>query len=275
MPLQTGTKVALVYTGFLLLAGIVAAGAFTLVSNAHKKEILALQNEIAARDVTIETQKGVYQKLAIQSNDLRQLLNQKDVQLSLLKEQLDKEGATLLTANTLIVQLKKKLESSGHVVVDPTDPKYPDVLHMSFSSLEDFSPFVVTGSAMADCSLDRPKIDLLSLKMAQARPLKLSVVVSQDKDGKWKTSTTSSEENFQIDIGLSAVNPFMLEPKWYEKIGLHADVGVGSGVLVGVGASYKIGKFTIGPSVWGTVNWDLAPKGYLGATMGWNPFQKD
>lgn len=271
-------KLVVGFAGVLLLIALGLAGTFTLITDSYKKQITALQNDVALRDKTIELQAGVYQKLSIQSHGLQDMLNQQDVQLAALQEQLAKNGADLLTATTLIVKLKKELQSHGNVVVAPTDPTYPDIIHATIDSKEDFAPFRVTGDIVADCSMreDVTAVPVRALlRMSQTRPLRLSVIVSQDKDGTWKTSTTSSEDNFQIDIGLAAVNPYMLESKWYEKIGLHADVGVGTGILVGLGASYKIGKFTVGPTVWGAMNWDLAPKGYLGATLGWNPFQRD
>lgn len=267
-------KANLIVAGVLLVAILGVAIAFTASNAAHRKEVTALQNEIAKRDQTIETQKGVYDRLAIQSKDLRTLLDQKDVQLKALQQQLKEQGATLLTATSLIVQLRKQLNSTTTVVVEPSDPRYPDIVRAAIDSKDDFSPFKVTGELVADCSME-PTLPTVQLHLSQMRPLKLNVVVSQDKTGTWRTSTTSSEDNFQIDIGLSAVNPYMLEAKWYEKIGFHADVGIGSGVLVGLGASYKIGKFTVGPTVWGSMGLDLQPKGFVGATMGWNPFQRN
>lgn len=268
-------KSTLIFAGVVLLMAVVGAIGFTVSSNIAQGKIVALQNEVAKRDTTIEVQKGVYQKLTLQNKDLRELLDKDDVQLKLLQEQLAKSGANLLAANTLIVKLKTDLKSSGNVVVMEPDPKYPDIVRLGLDSKDDFAPFRVTGEVVTDCSMEQNNVPSASLKLSQTRPLKLSVVVSQDKDGTWKTSTTSSEENFQIDIGLSAVNPYMLEPKWYEKIGLQAEIAAGSGILVGVGATYKIGKFQVGPKVWGAMNWDLTPRGYAGVTLGWNPFERN
>jgi hypothetical protein len=265
-------QVVLIAAGCMLLIAIGAAGAFTLASSSHRKEIVALQNEVAKRDQTIETQKGLFERLTLQSHDLSILLDEKDGQLKVLQKQLADSGSQLLTANTLIVKLKKRLEAQSHGTVDPVDPNRPEIVAGSVDTGTAFSPFKVTAEVSTNCKTR--SFDAM-LHLDQIRPLRLSVIVSQDKSGTWKTSTTSSEDAFQIDIALSGVNPYMLESKWYEKIGLHADLGVGSGVLLGFGASYKIGKFTVGPTVWGTMNWDLAPKGYIGATMGWNPFQRD
>lgn len=274
MQIQVNLKTVLITAGVILAAMVALVAFWTISKNSYEARIVKLQNDVAARDTTIETAKDVYQKLALQTSDLSKLLDSKDDEVKRLKDQLDKTGAQLLTANTLVVQLKKTLESNAHVVLDPTDPKYPDIIHAQLDSKSDFDPFRVTADVVVDCGLEQKQAPTASFKLAQTKPLKLSVVVSQDKDGAWRSTTSSSESNFQVDIGLSAVNPYMLEPHWYEKIGLGVDLGVGTnpGLLGAVGASYQIGKFEVGPKVWVVVDHGVSP--YFGAQLLWHPFQK-
>ena len=255
----------------VLLVALVIFGAVR--KSQYESQVIQLQNAVAARDQTIETQKGVYQKLAIQSDNLKGLLDQKDEQLKLLEKQLKKSGDDLLTANTLIVKLKKDLASAGNGTTIPVDPVKPGFVGVGFDTKQDLSPFRVTGSTLADC--DRKEPSTFNVKLSQEKPLRLSVIVSQSNDGTWKTSTTSSEENFQVDIALAAVNPFMLEPHWYEKIGMSVDMGVGTGpgFLAGAGLSYGFGKFEVGPRAWVVID-KAGVNPFFGAQLLWHPFQR-
>lgn len=265
-------KTVFITAGVVLLLFLTLAGAFTMVKSSYDKRIVELQNAVASRDQTIETQKGVYQKLAIQSKDLQDLLGTKDEQLKLLQAQLKKSGDDLLTATTLVVKLKKDLDSAGHVVVQPVDPTKPETVVSKFDSGTDFDPFRVKGVVSTDCA--QRQMDM-QMTLTQERALRLSVVVSQGPDKTWKTSTTSSEQNFQVDIALAAVNPYMLEPKWYEKIGMSTDIGVGTGpgFLAGIGLHYEIGKFEVGPKAWVVID-RAGVNPYFGANLLWHPFQR-
>lgn len=255
---------------FALLLGL--AIVWTLDKRAHDAQIVQLQNEVASRDKTVETQKGVYQKLTIQSDDLSKLLDTKDEQLKGLRNQLDKTGAQLLTANTLVFQLKNDLKAKGNtaVVVSPSGPGKAQTFEIKSSA--DLGPFnVVCDTTGAEPVSSDAKTDVL---LSQKRPLRLSVVVAQDKDGTWRTTTTSSESDFQVDIGLASVNPYLLEPKWYEKIGMGIDLGVSTnpGFLAGIGIYYGIGNFEFGPRAWFVFDRGASP--FLGAQLLWHPFKR-
>lgn len=274
MQIELSLKGVLISAGVFLAVLVALVLYFTGVRSSYEGKIVDLQNQVASRDKTIEVKEGVYQKLTIQTRDLELALGGQASELAALRDTLKREDAQLLTANTLVVKLRKDLESNGHVVVQPPNPEYPGMVVAKLDSKNDFDPFQVTGNVAVDCSLEQAKPPTAALKLSQTRSLNLSVVVSQDKDGTWRSSTTSSEKNFQVDIALAAVNPFMLEPKWYEKIGLDLEVGIGTnpGLLGGVGATYAIGKFEVGPKVWVVIDHGVSP--YFGAQLAWHPFQK-
>lgn len=272
MQINVTLKSALISAGVLLAIMVALAAVFTLNRRAYESKIVDLQNQVASRDKTIEVKDGVFQKLTIQSEDLEKLLGDKDTQLNLLKVQLDKQGSQLLTANTLVVQLKQALsaQATTTVVVNPVEPGKAQTFEIKSSA--DLGPFNV----ICDTKGEEPvsataKTNIL---FSQKRPLKLSVVVSQDKDGTWRSSTTSSEQDFNVDIGLSGVNPYLLAPKWYEKIGFNAEVGIGTdpGLLAGIGVSYEIGHFELGPKAWVVLDKGVSP--FFGASMTWHPFAK-
>lgn len=257
----------------IIVALVVAAIFVAARKSAYERQIVDLQNAVAERDKTIEVQKNVYQKLSVQNDDLSTLLSRSDEQLRLLRDQLKKTGDELLAANTLIVKLRKDLQSNANANQEIPDPQKPGIIRINFDSKEDFSPFKVVGSATGDCALkEKPSV---TMKLSQLRPLRLNVVVSQGDDGTWRTSTTSSEDNFQIDIALAGVNPRMLDEKWYEKIGIDLDLGVGTGpgFLAGTGVTYGFGKFEVGPKVWVTLDsGKLSP--FFGAQLLWHPFKR-
>lgn len=260
-------KLSLIFAGILLLIGVGAAVIYTVLDNSHKQEIISLKNEIAKRDVTIEVQKDVYTKLSMSNNDLKTALDQTDKENQALLNELHDRKAEILTAQTLIVKWKKAYEAevAGHQT-EVTTPE--GIVRKQVDFKKDFGYLVVEGNTLTD----PPEAHV---KVTQGRPLKFSVVMTQDKDQSWRGYATSSDENMAVDLAVSAVNPYLLAPKWYEKVGVSADLAAGSGFLVGVGVSYKIGKITIGPHGWGVLNWNLQPAGYVGVSVGITPFERN
>ncbi len=264
-------KIALIIAGGALLLALVFAGFMTLRDRQRLAQITELQNQVALRDKTIETQQGVYQKLSLQAKDLNQLLNEKDVELTALKGQLKKQGSELLTANTIVVRLRKDLHDARNVAVVIPDPLKPGVKSVDIDTEEKLDPFQVTGKVQIDCDTNQANY---KLGLGQRSPIKFSVIVSQDKDGAWRSSATSSTSVFGVDISLAAVNPYLLEEKWYEKISLGLELGVGTnpGLLAGVGTDFEIGRFDVGPRVWMVIDRGVSP--YFGASLSWHPFKK-
>ena len=270
--MQSTTKVALIGALAVLILSVCFVSYLTIRERAHNAKIVELKNEIALRDKTIEVQQGVYQKLTIQARDLSKLLDDKDVELTALRKQLKKQGAELLTANTIIASLKKDLESAGHVK-PPESTEVATVRKVEFDSGTDFDPFVVSGHTTVNC--ENPAERNAKLLLQQRTPLKFSVIVSQEKDGTWRTSTSSSSDKFNVDIALAAVNPYLLDEKWYEKISFAAEVGVdtGFGLFAGGGVDVEIGKFDVGPRIGAIVGRDGATA-FFGASLAWHPFKK-
>lgn len=265
-------KVALVIAGVTLLLALAFAGFMTYRDSQHSARIVELQNQVAARDNTIEVQEGVYQKLTLQTDDLTKLLDNKDAELMTLRNQLKKQNSELLSVNTIVVKLRKDLQDIKNVVVVVTDPAKPGVKRVDIDTEDRLDPFQVTGNATVDCDTNQANY---RINLGQRSPIKFSVVVSQDKDGTWRSSATSSTKTFEVDIGLAAVNPYLLEEKWYEKLSLALELGVGTrpGLLAGAGVDVEIGKFDIGPRVWAVVDTQGASP-YFGVSFAWHPFKK-
>jgi len=261
-------KITLLVFVALLLSAVIIVG---VVKKVNDDKVIELQNQIASKDTTIETQKGLYEKLSLQSDDLKDLLDKSDAQNKTLIKALEANREELLTANSLVIKWKHAYEAevAGHQTeIPPVNPGGVARKKVEFD--KDFGYLVVHGYTLTD----PPQA---YINVSQGRPLKLTIAVSQDKNGVWRSRTTSSEENMQVEIALASVNPFMLESRWYENIGVGADLaggqaGTGFGILAGVGASYKIGKFEVGPHVWIGIS-DRIDK-YLGVQFIWHPFAR-
>jgi hypothetical protein len=271
-PLNSPIKVALVIAGGALLLALAFAGFMTYRDHQRSAQIVELQNQVALRDKTIEVKEGVYQKLAVQTKDLSRFLDEKDAELNALRGQLKMQGSELLTANTIVVQLRKDLKDAKSTTVVIADPAKPGVKRVNIDTEERFDPFQVTGNATINCDSNQGQYEV---NLTQRSPIKFSVIVSQDKDGTWRSSATSSTKAFGVDIALAGVNPYLLEEKWYEKLSVAAELGVSTspGLLAGAGVNLEIGKFDVGPRVWATLDGRGAVP-YFGASFAWHPFKK-
>jgi hypothetical protein len=236
----------------------------------YNKTIAKLQNDVASKDKTIEVSKGVYEKLALESENLKALLDRTNSEVDSLVKELDKRDEDLLTANNLVVYWKQKYDAKGpgtQTVIPgtPTQPGQPAVDRIKVAFAKDFGYLGVEGY-----TLTSPPEYWVSI--ANRRPLKLTLVVGRLKDGSWKADVTSSEDNVGVDISIAAVDTSLFAPPWYSKIGVGVDLGVGAqGFLGGVGASYAFGKFEVGPKVW----IDIGGSGvgvFYGAAISWHPF---
>jgi hypothetical protein len=251
------------YVAVGLFVAIVVLLAFGKIKGcAYENELRVLRNTVADKDRTVEEQAGVYRRLAAEQEQLQSLLSDKDTQLLALKDDLKKSGETLLTANSIALQWKKAYAGLANATQRPDDAGR---IQVDFS--KNFGYISVDGWTKTNPAE-------AFVKVQQERPLRVTLVVGQNSDGLWESHATSSEENVSLDIRLAAVNPRMLADKWYEKIGVNVDLGIGGvGFLGGVGVSYGFGNFELGPKVWLTAGSDV---GILyGAGLTWHPWSKN
>lgn len=256
-------KVGSVALAALLLLAVVYGAS---VKYKHEKQIETMANAIAERNKTIETQKGIYDRLAIQNRDLEKLLIGQGENITNLKKELDSKKSEILTVNQLVIKWKKAyddlLTATQHP--DPIDPTR-EVVEFGPKTL---GPVVVKGHTKTNPPEARVSIE-------QARPLALTLVVSQDKDKLWHSTVTTDEDDFSVEIKNTSVNPWMLEPKWYEGIAISTLVAVGKGTnvtgLVGVGVTVPIMQFNVGPVVFAHVGSEVDVG--VGLSFAWRPFQ--
>lgn len=232
----------------------------------YEEKITGLQNQLAETAKTIEIQKGLFEKLTLKVDDARTLVDTNSQQGKDLLDQVKREHATLLSVQNLTLTIKDKVFSGtgSQTVVDKGRIK---VEFNKDDGLFNASGFTLTAPP------DGSDTSHYEVKIKQRETLKLIATLDQDKDGAWKSKVSSSSPDLKIDIGVAGVNPYLLEQKWYEKLKVHTDLGVGPGVLVGVGASYQVGAFDFGPSIWGTTA--SGPSVFYGLNFSWSPFKKD
>lgn len=246
----------------LLGTTLLFAGLFLWTKRSAERRFSELRDQIAMADKSIEVYKGLYTRLTREVDDLQDLLDSRDVQLAELKKRLEKAEHEILTVNTLVIKWKTAYEGVVKATqIDETGRKRVDFEN-------DFGYIGVEGYTLTDPPFAWVKIQ-------QNRPLKVSMAISQDKNRRWHTYATSSEENVSVEIELTAVDPWVLKPKWYEKIGLETNVGGGeSGLILGTGLTYNTGQFKLGPMAWMTVG-SGEPRKYFGASVTWHPFARD
>jgi hypothetical protein len=176
---------------------------------------------------------------------------------------LKKNKDEILYLNSIIVKLKSQTSTGSAVQTTvASTTQTSDRIKIEFS--KDFGYARVDGF-----TLSNPPEYNLSLSQG-SEPLKLTLVIAQQKDKSWKSIVSSSDSNVAVDIGITSVNPIMLDTKWYENLKLNFDMGFGDGALIGAGASANIGKFDVGPKIWGTT----LDNGHVfyGASFSWAPF---
>jgi hypothetical protein len=252
----------------MILMGMLVFSIIFIVirKNAYDKQIVALQNQIAQKDQEIEVRQGVYQKLAVQTSSLGAIVDAKDTQIQQLTAQLKQSKDQLVTATSVGVQWKQAYQSTltaTQTTVPSTNVSAPAREKVTFN--HDFGYIGVNGY-----TLTNPAEAWVSVQ--QNRPLKLTVALAETNTHQWRTYVTSSEENVGVDIQVSGINPYVLQPKWYENLEVNSSVGVGAGALFGLGVGAKIGSFSVGPGVWWTLT-DHLDKFY-GVNVAWRPFRR-
>lgn len=250
--------------GALTVLALAGASAFLvgyLRERTFASKIRDLQNALALQSRTTEIDAGVFERLSVRTHELQGFLDGGTVEIDRLRSQLKERDQRLLAVDKLVVKWRKDLTGEAHAQ-QTISPEGHGSARVDFT--EDFGYIGVEGYTLTDPPY-------AWVRVQQKRPLTLTLAVSQGSDGSWRSSVSSSEENVQVDIALSAVDPYILEPRWYERIGVDVALGVSPwGVLAGIGPSLQLGRATVGPMLW--ISSDV-PR-YYGLNVSWRPFQK-
>lgn len=259
-------KLKLVIFCATILVIVCLMAALVWTHELHQRELTRLRNEVANRDSTIEVQKGVFSRRSLEIGDLKTALDSKDTQIVGLLAEIKKGHEALLTANQLALKWREAYQAVGkgtqvEVIGEGASRKRVDFA-------KGFGTIAVSGWTLTD----PPEY---SLKVEQTKPLILTLALSQDTTGAWHSYVTSDDSNTIADIKVSAVSPYVLEPRWYQRLRLHGFVAgglnePGFGIIAGGGVSYELGRYEIGPMVFVTAT-DRLDR-YLGLTVAWRMF---
>lgn len=271
--MDAATKVRITVFGVMVAAILALVLALAWNIQQHQKQVTQLQNDLAEKDKTIEVQKGLYTKLALQTQNVQGTLDQRDAQVKELTDQIKKQKQEILDATQLTLTWKKAYEGLANATethVDPPKGQPATAGREKVDFHEDFGAIKVDGWTLTN----PPQA---WVRLSPGKPLKLTLAISQDASKAWHTYATSSDPNIGVDIAVTAVNPYVLQPHWYENIGVVVDLGAGTnqsgvGALLGVGLNYRFLQFSLGPHVWLAMN-SVVDK-YYGLSFEWRPFQR-
>ncbi len=270
------------YARFAAIA--VALGAFGLVMlNMHRSKRAAererdeLMKIVRAQEGTTQLREGVYQRTVTELGDVRAALDSSRKESLALREEVEKRRAEVVYYSDLTVRWKKKYEGiakayqevlgSEEDPPDPDDPVAddPPLPRIRVTFERDFGPFRVDGHTVTS-----PPEAYVSV--SQTRPLRLGVALVEERDGGWSTVVSSSEEDIEVSVDVTAKHRDFERIDWRDKL----SVGVTTGFLgepsLGVGMRYG-GRISVGPEC----SARLAEEGVgwsCGVGLSWRPFDR-
>lgn len=248
------------YLGVLLTIVALFAAGVSCGRKLREKEIAELTTRLAENDKTIELDKDLYAKNLRIIQDLNILLKVKDDSSKELSAQIDKMNAQILSLNQLVVKWKKAYEGAlqtGQTEQPPANPGDPVRKRVDFK--RDFGFIGASGYTLTD-----PPEGFI--KIEQLRPLKLTLAVTKNKDGTWSSLVQSSEDNVQVDIGISGLDLSVIKPRWYQKLWVDSGTYFLGGAMATIGASYRGDRWSLGASC------AAGDAKTCGITIGFKPF---
>jgi len=263
------------YLAIGLMVALVAIAAIgTWKYNSLQEQIRKKDGQLADLAETVKTKDGAFKKLTGEFDDLK--VTNKELQKTI-----DKAKEDVVSAQQLAVKWEKKFNDLVPLVpvfvIDPLQwGKMPDA-HKCASPAKEYRAEKDYGIVKAGCNVltfDPDAQTRLTLE-GGSRPLGLNIAVTRNPEKQWNTYVKvepPDDQNLSVNIVSTRVNMEPLKLRWYEKVGVHIDIGVGPGVLGGAGLNYEFGQFNLGPSIWGVVNNGTAGSFY-GLNFNWSPFK--
>lgn len=255
----------------LLLMCLFLMGNVSYQRAKRKSEVAEIANQLALSSKTLEVQKNLYEKAALDSQNLRSLLDDKQKDIDSLVVQLDRTKQQLVSVTQLVLYWKGQYEAIASASQTTTGDA-------SASCKDECSKIRTRVDFDHDFGLIRVKGDTLTnppeahLAVGPgSQPLKVTVALARKRDGKWVAYGSSSDDHIGIDVGISGIDTSAFDKKWYENIGLQGSIFAGSsGIGSSLGATYRFGQFEVGP--------DVVLSSYGSPAIGlagiWHPFER-
>lgn len=262
-----------IVAGTLLTAVVALVVVRGCERRSHERELATLRNRIAEQSRTVELERGLYQRKSVELGDLKKMLDSSRDDQAKVSAEIERQKLEIVALNTLVVRWKRAYEGAVDATQhDPPDqpPTIPECAeecakHRTMVMFgKEFGPIRVTGHTITNPPEGAVKVE-------QVRPFELTVALVQAHDGSWSTVVGSSDD-LEVDLSLSAVDPYVFRRRWYERLSVDGTVALGDGLLATVGFAYDVGNISIGP-LYGVVI-DGAVGQYLGASVSWRPFER-
>lgn len=249
-----------------------AFATYIRISNSFKDaEIAALKSTMAEKDTTIQVAEGVVARLVSENADLEKSLDKSRQEVKVMVDAINKNNEKLQYLADLTIKIKKQVakieatQDGDDEDIPESDLTPPGVQRKKVNFKHDFGVVGVEGYTLSD----PPEA---TLSIYGTKPLSVAVALTQLEDLSWKTYATSSDKNFDVNINLTKISPFVRDKRWFEKIELNADtVFSGGGAAFGIGIGYQLSQaFSIGARA------TLASTGdvFYGPSLTWRPFSR-
>lgn len=219
---------------------------FAQVKNLSEQNLSNLEsahNQIAELSETIQENEHTWSRLAQQTQDQAQQLEERNADLSAIISARDEQIQSLTTAVARIRDI--------HVVIDgpaATQSQVEDRVRVDFDQTYHES-VRVTGYTLSNPAY-------AELAIFFNRPINFTVVTTQAEDGQWRTYLTSDFEDLQIGTIESSVNPHIVsiqqqadQRSWEDgfEVGIFGGIGVsGQAGTVGATLGYDFGSISVG-----------------------------
>lgn len=260
----------------IILAGLlVVAGIFYVYERYTKNKMQdELNNQLAQLSKTLKETETAYSKLGLQVDNIKAENKQ-------LQKIIDKKNEEIVALNEVVLHWKdlyfKILNASGGVVdpntgeVIPVEPDCEKCLQnksfkVEFSQTQDY--LKISGYTLYN--YQKPSQAFIDVKWV--RDLKLTIILTKNKNVYKAYVDTNSSDVVPSSVELK-VDPSVFDIKWYQRLGVGANVGLGDGLMVGLNAYVQIfNNILVGPSFVNVFNGKDYMKFY-GANVGWFPFR--
>ncbi len=248
--------------GVLAIVSVIGYGGYSCGARSRDAQIADLTTKLATSEQTIEIERGIVAKKSAELTDLADLLAKTGAENERLAALVKRGQMEILTLNQLVVKWKKAYEAAveaSQTEEPPVIPDGPPRKKVTFSGR--VGPITVDGHTLTD----PPEA---FLKWSQIDPLRLTLIVTKNKDGTFSSIVSSSDDDIATEITVSAVDVSVVAPTWKQRIWVNAGVDFLGDRRVFGGVSYHFDRLALGAECSGWTDGSAC-----GLTVGFRPFK--
>lgn len=218
---------------FLTFMIVLLAGYIVWSSRSHDERVRDLQNEIAARDVTIRVKDQVYERLAQDQNRLEKKIDTSTSQGAELQERMKELKGKVAFLSSALFEATAKLDKALTPKEGENGTWYADIDEKN-------GPLFLRGRITTGPTSKDPILPRLDYGIED---LKLDLVVTHLKDGSWKADAAVPSP-VKLAFSSVRVDSDVLKPRWYQRFSFSLNALANkSDAFVSAGAGYRYGIF--------------------------------